>query len=193
MKQQLINKKYNLKNHVGNVLENGLTEAQEMWIDTIVSVVTQPKFTMGIGNMDYVLGNMVAKYVSSSKYYKITEEALIYVESLGINPNEPLHVKKHIYGEIKNTILEHIIPASITKHALVKNKEDVTQIKHILRNSGFVVIATRAEDKLLKDAKLSDKMPESWTGFGDKPEKRYDAVNIKISNILIEHCGQICR
>jgi hypothetical protein len=192
-KKQVVRKKTKLKNYVGQVLENGLTEAQEMWFDTIVAVITQPKFTMGLGNMDYVLGNMVAKYVSSSKYYKITENAVKYVEALGINLNEPLHVKKHIYGQKKSTLLEHIIPASVIKNSLVKNKDNLNQIKHILHNAGFVVIATRAEDKLLKDAKLSDKMPENWTGFGDAPEKRYTAVNIQISSLVIEHCGQICR
>lgn len=188
-----LKRKRNLKNHVGLLLESGLTEAQEMWIDIIISVVTEPKFNIGIGNMDYVLGNMVAKYVSSSKYYKVTEQAYDYIKSIGIDPEEPLHIKKHIYGQKKNTILEHIIPANIIKHAVVENKSDIDQMKHILNNAGFVVIATRAEDQLLKEAKLSDKMPSNWTGFGDSPEKRYDAVGITIADISIEHIGQICR
>jgi hypothetical protein len=182
-----------LKNHVGPVLDSGLTEAQEMWADIIISVVSQPKFNMDIGNMDYVLGNMVAKYVSSSKYYKVTEQALNYIRSIGINAQEPLHIKKHIYGQKKNTILEHIIPANIIKHAIVANRSSTNAIKHILKNSGFVVIATRIEDQLLKDSKLRDKMPTTWNGFGDRPEKRYEAVGIKIANIQIEHIGQICR
>jgi hypothetical protein len=185
--------KSNLKNHIGNVLENGLTDAQEMWFEAILSVITQPKFNLDLGDMNYVLGNMVAKYVSSSKHYKITEEALNHIKSLEIKLDEPLHIKNKIYGKKNNTILEHIIPVNIIKHALVENKKNIVQIKNILNNSGFVVIATRSQDRLLKDAKLSKKMPDNWNGFGDKPEKRYDAVNIKISKILIEHCGQICR
>jgi hypothetical protein len=181
------------KSHVGEILESGLTEAQEMWTNIIVSVVNQPSFRLGIGNMDYVLGNMIAKYVSSSKCYKISEMAYEYIKSLGINLDEPLHVKKHVYGQKKNTILEHIIPSSVIKEAIVKNKENVNEVKRILSNSGFVVIVTRAEDKLLKDAKLSNKMPENWMGFGDRPEKRYEAVSIRISSKLIEHTGQICR
>jgi hypothetical protein len=112
-----LKKKGKLKDHVGSLLESGLTEAQEMWVDIIIGVVTQPKFSMAIGNMDYVLGNMVAKYISSSKHYKITEQALSYIQSIGIDPKEPLHIKKYIYGKKKNTILEHIIPVSVIKHA----------------------------------------------------------------------------
>ena len=164
-----------------------------MWVDVIVSVVTQKKFNIDIGNMDYVLGNMVAKFVSSSKYYKITERALGYIDSIGINSKEPLHVKKYIYGKEKNTILQHIIPASVIKKAIVQHRSDSEEIKQILSNSGFVIIATRDEDELLKNAKLSSKMPENWTGFGDKPEKRYEAVGIQIATTLIEHVGPICR
>ena len=182
-----------MKSYIGNSLNDSISEAQEMWVDIIISVVTQKKFNIEIGNMDYVLGNMIAKLVSSSKYYKITEHALNYIHSIGINSKEPLHVKKFIYGKEKNTILEHIIPASVIKKAVVENRHDSDEIKRILSNSGFVIIATRAEDELLKNAKLSSKMPATWTGFGDKPEKRYESVGIEISNTLIEHEGPICR
>ena len=182
-----------MKSYIGATLNNSMTEAQEMWVDVIISVVTQKKFNIEIGNMDYVLGNMVAKLVSSSKYYKITEQALDYIHDIGINSKEPLHVKKHIYGKEKNTILEHMIPASVIKKAIVDNRNDSEEIKRILSNSGFVIIATRAEDEKLKNAKLASKMPENWTGFGDKPEKRYEAAGIQISTTLIEHIGPICR
>lgn len=182
-----------MKSYIGATLNDSMTEAQEMWVDVIVSVVTQEKFNIEIGNMDYVLGNMVAKFVSSSKYYKITEQALEYIDSIGINSKEPLHVKKHIYGKEKNTILEHMIPASVIKKAIVQHRNHSDEIKRILSNSGFVIIATRDEDELLKNAKLSSKMPENWTGFGDKPEKRYEAVGIQIATTLIEHVGPICR
>jgi hypothetical protein len=188
-----VKKKTNLKNYVGDTLNSGLTEAQEMWIEIIVSVVLNPRFNMGIGNMDYVLGNMVAKFVSSARYYKITDCALEYIRSIGIDSTKPLHIKKYIYGKKKNTILEHIIPASIIKNAIVNNRENEEEVRRILNNSGFVIIATRAEDNLLKEAKLAQKMPENWSGFGDSPEKRYNAVNIKISTRLIEHIGPICR
>jgi hypothetical protein len=187
-----IKRKIKLKDHVGLLLDNDLTEAQEMWIDIIISVVTQPKFSMDIGNMDYVLGNMVAKYVSSSKYYRITESALSHLTAIGININEPVHIKNFVYGKDKKTILEHIIPASVIKHAIVSS-QDTNEIKHILLNSGFVVIATRNEDDLLKAAKLANKMPTNWNGFGDAPDKRYQAVGIKLSKSMIEHIGPICR
>jgi len=60
--------------------------------------------------MNYVLGNMIAKYVSSSKHYKITEDALEYIQSLGLDASTSIHIAKHVYGKNKNTILEHIIP-----------------------------------------------------------------------------------
>lgn len=188
-----LTKKRKIKSYVGLHLPNNKTEAEEMWIEIIINIVSHPNFNMAIGNMDYVLGNIVAKYVSSSKYYKITQSALEHIISIGINPGEPLHISKFIYGKNKNTILEHIIPASTIKHAIVENKLNTDNIRHILNNSGFVVIATRAEDKLLKDAKLSDKMPNNWNGFGDNPEKRYEAVGIKLAQIQIEHMGPICR
>jgi hypothetical protein len=57
-----------MKDHVGKLLSNGITEAQLMWEEVIIATLSQPHFQLGIGNMDYVLGNMIAKYVSSSKY-----------------------------------------------------------------------------------------------------------------------------
>ena len=170
-----------------------MTEAQEMWIDTITSVVNRQKFNEKIGDMNYVLGNMIAKYVSSSKHYRITEGALEYIQSIGLDTSVSIHIAKHIYGKDKNTILEHIIPVSIIKKAIIQNRTDTGAVNNILLNAGFVIIATRAEDDLLSKAKLAQKMPANWTGFDDRAEKRYEAVNIKISNTLIEHVGPICR
>ena len=172
---------------------NTLTEAQEMWMDIIISVVNQPKFNIKIGDMNYVLGNMIAKYVSSSKYYKISNEALSYIKSISLDETKPLHIKKNIYGKNKNTVLEHIIPSSIIKNAILNSKDDAATIQHVLQNSGHVIIVTREEDKRLTQGKLSRKMPDSWCGFGDDPEKRYDAVGIQVSSVLIEHEGPICR
>ena len=172
---------------------NTLTEAQEMWMDTIISVVSQPKFNIKIGDMNYVLGNMIAKYVSSSKHYRISNEALSYIKSISLDETKPLHIKKHIYGKDKNTILEHIIPSSIIKNAIVNSRNDPVTIQQILLHSGYVIIVTREEDKRLTEGKLSRKMPDSWSGFGDVPEKRYDAVGIQISSVFIEHEGPICR
>lgn len=182
-----------MKDHVGKLLSNGITEAQLMWEEVIIATLSQPHFQLGIGNMDYVLGNMIAKYVSSAKFYKITTNAKIYLQKIGIDLKKPVHIKKDVYGSKKNTILEHIIPSSVVKLALVENKSNKDQMIYILRNSGFVVIATRDEDELLKKNKLTNRMPSIWKGFGDRPEKRYEVAGIKISNLSIEHAGQICR
>jgi len=164
-----------------------------MWADIIQGVVINPLFNEKIGDMNYVLGNMIAKYVSSAEHYRITEEGLKHIRDIGLNETQPIHTAKHLYGKDKNTILEHIIPVSIIKKEIIKNRGDASQVANILANSGFVVIATRNEDRILTDAKLSKQMPSNWTGFGDRPEKRYESVGIKISHALIAHAGPICR
>jgi hypothetical protein len=62
-----------------------------------------------------------------------------------------------------------------------------------LGSSGYLIIATRADDKVLKNAKLASKMPENWSGFVDRSEKRYEAAGIQILTTLMEHIGSICR
>ena len=41
-----------MKSYIGATLNDSMTEAQEMWVDVIVNVVTQKKFNIEIGNMD---------------------------------------------------------------------------------------------------------------------------------------------
>ena len=170
-----------------------LPPAQQMWIDIIKGVVINPIFNEKIGDMNYVLGNMIAKYVSSAEHYRITEEGLKYIRGIGLDERQPIHTAKHLYGKDKNTILEHIIPVSIIKKEIIKNRKDGSKVTDILVNSGFVIIATRDENRILSDAKLAQRMPSNWTGFGDRPEKRYEYVGIKISDTLITHAGPICR
>ena len=49
-----------------------LNASQLMWIDVITAVLSQPTFDVKIGNMGYVFKNMIAKYVSSSDYYRVS-------------------------------------------------------------------------------------------------------------------------
>ena len=50
----------------------------------------------------------------------------------------------------------------------------------------------RTEDKMLKDAKLSSKMPLGWK-LGDDHQARYKAVGIHISGQLLRVSGAIVR
>ena len=172
---------------------NTLTQAQLMWIDVIISTIKQDRFNLKIGDMNYVLGNMVAKFVSSAEKYKISEGALLHVKAMGLNPLEPIHIAKHIYGKKRNTLLEHMIPASFIKKALVEARDNEAEMKKILLNSGSVVIVLRSEDKMLKAAGLNKVMPSNWLGFGDDPVKRYLVAGINIADTEIVHEGPICR
>jgi hypothetical protein len=143
--------------------------------------------------MNYVLGNMVAKFVSSAEKYKISEGALLHIKKMGLNPLEPIHIAKYIYGKNRDTLLEHMIPASLIKKALVEARDSEAEMKKILLNSGSVVIVLRSEDEMLKLAGLNKAMPSNWMGYGDNPVKRYSEAGITIADIEIIHAGPICR
>jgi hypothetical protein len=174
-------------------MKNALTDAQEMWLDVITSVVQQPRFNIEIGDMSYVLGNMIAKFVSSAQHYRITEPALNHVTALGIDITKPVPIKKHVYGKDKPTLLEHMIPASIIKRGIVDSGKDSKSIRHILMNAGQVVIVLRTEDTQLIAAGLRSKMPPEWKGFGEDPLIRYRKAGIALSETLIVPAGPICR
>jgi hypothetical protein len=84
---------------------------QLMWIDVITAVLSQPTFDVKIGNMGYVFKNMIAKYVSSSDYYRVSCGA--FNELIKPNPelhrlikaNEPLDMKKYFYGKDKPSFM----------------------------------------------------------------------------------------
>ncbi|WP_108646108.1 hypothetical protein [Polynucleobacter rarus] len=170
---------------------------QLMWVDVITAVLAQPTFDVKIGNMGYVFKNMIAKYVSSADYYRVSYGAFNEI----IKPNlellrlieadEPLDMKKYFYGKDKPSLLEHMIPTSVTAKALLdlgKNpsKDDVS---YILRNSGEVAIVLREEDKLLSKSK----MPKNWT-FSDSYYARYREAGIElVDNICVRRNGTIYR
>lgn len=105
---------------------------------------------------------MIAKYVSSADYYLVSYGAFNGL----IKPNpqllrlieadEPLDMKKYFYGKDKPSLLEHMVPTSVTAKALLDfgkfpSKEDVS---YILRNSCDVAIVLREENKLLSKSKM---------------------------------------
>jgi hypothetical protein len=174
-----------------------LNAPQMMWIDVITAVLAQPTFDVKIGNMGYVFRNMIAKYVSSADYYRVSYGA--FNELIKPNPDllrlieadEPLDMKKYFYGKDKPSLLEHMVPTSVTATALLglgksPSKENVS---YILRNSGEVAIVLREEDKLLSKSK----MPKNWT-FSDSYHARYIESGIElVDNIRIRRNGTIYR
>jgi len=174
-----------------------LNAPQLMWIDVITAVLSQSTFDVKIGNMGYVFKNMIAKYVSSADYYRISLGS--FNELIKPNPdliklietNQPLDMKKYFYGKNKPSLLEHMVPTSVTAKALLDlgkspSKEDVS---YILRNSGEVAIVLRKEDKLLPKSK----MPNNWT-FSDSYYRRYIEAGVEIvDNIRIRRNGSIYR
>jgi hypothetical protein len=170
---------------------------QLMWVDVITAVLAQPTFDVKIGNMGYVFKNMIAKYVSSADYYRVSYGAFNEI----IKPNlellrlieadEPLDMKKYFYGKDKPSLLEHMVPTSVTANALLRlgkspSKENVS---YILRNSGEVAIVLRDEDKLLSKSK----MPKNWT-FSDSYHARYIEAGIElVDNIRVRRNGTIYR
>jgi hypothetical protein len=174
-----------------------LNAPQLMWVDVITAVLSQPTFDVKIGNMGYVFKNMIAKYVSSADYYRVSYGA--FNELIKPNPelfmlieaDEPLDMKKYFYGKDKPSLLEHMVPTSVTAKALLglgksPSKEDVS---YILRNSGEVAIVLREEDKLLSKSK----MPKNWA-FSDSYHARYIEAGIEIvDNIRVRRNGTIYR
>jgi len=159
---------YNRKMH--------LNAPQLMWIDVITAVLAQPTFDVKIGNMGYVFKNMIAKFVSSADYYKVSTGVFnsmiknnLELYQLILN-DAPLNMKKYFYGKDKPSLLEHMVPTSvIAKSLLALGKEpEKERVSFILRNSGEVAIILRTEDKLLSKSK----MPENWN-FSDSYYARY--------------------
>jgi hypothetical protein len=157
-------------------LKMRLNAPQLMWIDVITAILAQPTFDVKIGNMGYVFKNMIAKFVSSSDYYRVSTGVFnsmiknnLELHQLILN-DSPLNMKKYFYGKDKPSLLEHMIPTSvIAKSLLALGKEPKKeQVSFILRNSGEVAIILRTEDKLLSKSK----MPENWN-FSDSYYARY--------------------
>jgi len=174
-----------------------LNASQLMWIDVITAILALPTFDVKIGNMGYVFKNMIAKFVSSADHYLVSygtfnklikpnPELLRLIEA-----DEPLDMKKYFYGKDKPSLLEHMVPTSVTAKALLDlgsapSKEDVS---YILRNSGDVAIVLREEDKLL----AKSKMPKNWT-FSDSYYARYNEAGVKIiDNIRVRRNSTIYR
>lgn len=170
-----------------------LTEAQFMWIDTITAVVNQPRFDLKIGDMAYVLGNMIAKMISSAKYYRISDEARNYAEKLDIDLWKPVNVCRDLYGRKKETLIEHTVPVSVIRSFILQSDRSHASVEFACCESGPPAIITRAENQKLTEVRLSRKMPPGWEGIGDNPLKRYESASLTLSDIQVERTGRVCR
>lgn len=170
---------------------------QLMWLDVISATLAQDTFDMSIGNMSYVFKNMIAKYVSSADYYRVScgvFETIIDINEelkFKISNNEPLNMKKYFYGKDKPSLLEHMIPASVVAKELINLGKCPSKdaVEFILKNSGDVAIILRTEDKLL----LKSSMPAGWK-IGDSTFARYSEAGIKlVDNFLVKRNNTIYR
>ena len=168
------------------------SDIQVMWIDVIYRALQSSLLDINKGDMGYVISNMLAKLISSDKYYNITKNAADELErSFKLDLDKPIHIRKFVYGRDRKTILEHMVPMSIFRAELLKSDRERETIERLTKQAGRVTIMTRQEDAKLSKARLGRKMPEGWS-FGDDPSKRYSDVGIEVFR-TIEHTGPICR
>jgi hypothetical protein len=160
-----------------------LTQPQLMWLDVITAVMQQSTFDTSIGNMGYVFKNMIAKYVSSANFYRVSVGAYETVIAPNtelkskIDLGEPLDMKKYFYGKDKPTLLEHMVPTSVIAKILIGlgKSPDRAQIAKVLQNSGEVAIILRTEDALLPKSK----MPNNWT-IDHSYLRRYEDSGVRL-------------
>ena len=162
-----------------------LNAPQLMWIDVITAILAQPTFDVKIGNMGYVFKNMIAKFVSSADCYRVSSGVFnsmiknnLELYQLILN-DSPLNMKKYFYGKDKPSLLEHMVPTSVTAKALLALGKEPTkeQVSFILRNSGEIAIILREENKLLPRSK----MPENWN-FSDSYYARYLEAGVTLED-----------
>jgi hypothetical protein len=171
-----------------------LNKPQTMWVDVIHATLSQSSFDMSIGNMGYVFKNMIAKFVSSADYYRVSEGVLkTIIAGNGeleekISSGVSVDMKKYFYGKDKPTLLEHMIPTAVVAKELISLPNPITRtsVEYVLINSGEVAIILRDEDKLL----LKSKMPEGWR-YGDSYFARYHHAQIEICNNTLVKRGNV--
>ena len=171
---------------------NKLSVAQERWIQIIRYVVDYKDLDLKIGDMNYTLGNMIAKMVSSHDFYKITKDAWDYGISKGYDLTKEINVCSAFYGSKHPTTLEHMVPCSKIRKEIIESNRTEEAIRDILCNSGYVTIMTMEENEKLNAKGLKSDMPTGWE-YGDDPIKRYEDVGIGLPLREIKRKGRICR
>ena len=182
--------------------KSALNDAQSMWIDTLHASLMQQSFNPKLGGLAYVMRNIVAKYVSSTFHYHVTEGAASLIDGneglrLEIEQDLPIDMKKYFYGKKYPTVLEHMIPASVIANKLLEIRKlnlSRSDVEQVMRYSGSIAIMLRDEDAKLNSHpyKLKSKMPPCWT-YGQPVLARYDAAGIKLSDYLVRRGNNIYR
>lgn len=188
---------------------------QLMWVDVIYAVLCQGRFDLRQGDMNYVIRNMIAKFVSSSDEYFVSEGVEMLIsgnQSLRseFSKEEPVNLRKLFYGAKsvaaqlnQPTMFEHCIPAAVVRDQLVKarsafveNQKSAEEFKlaveAILSNAGSVVIVLKEENLRLSRST----MPSDWDYFSSDKLARYRVASpeVKISSLYKAQRDQhICR
>jgi len=191
---------------------------QEMWVDVIYAVLSQRKFDLKLGDMNYVFRNMIAKFVSSSGQYLISKGVEELVDKHPVfskikEPNRPTNLRGLFYGGASEssklnmpTMFEHSIPAAVIRDELLKARSKFlesggekisfrTDVEKILQRSGRVVIILKDENKRLSRSK----MPEGWDFFGTDQDNDLARYRAAMPPVLISQKyfpnrdKQICR
>ena len=69
-------------------------------------------------------------------------------------------------GDKSNLILEHVVPVSeINKRVLSLESPNTDKIQEIVVEWSILCVITEAEDRLLKDKKITKSMPNDWDGI----------------------------
>jgi hypothetical protein len=180
-------------------LPNHLNNPQKMWIDVIHSTISEPRFDLEIGDMNYVIRNMIAKYVSSADQYLVSEGVELLIESnemiySQLTSGLKLDLRKLFYGSKsvatqhgKPTMFEHCIPASVVRDELLKNRNGFISGKlsasefrlsteKTLLNSGTVIIVLKEENERLSRFK----MPLNWEYRSGDRLARYKQANPEV-------------
>ena len=180
---------YRIKGEEENIDQVALRK----WIEMGLSI---PEVKLLNGDARYLLNNMIAKYTLASNCYSISKSALKEFKSRGIDLFKT-HTRRAFYGKQggKNPfIYEHAVPAVIVREQLISQLDvsDKIEIQTILSRAGQVAVLLRSENKKIRGAGLTSKMPQGWS-FGDDPLARYKAVGIKLSSKMLKVKGAICR
>lgn len=176
-----------------------LNNPQKMWVDVIHSTISEPRFDLKIGDMNYVIRNMIAKYVSSADQYLVSEGVESLIESnelMAIQLGSGLRtdLRKLFYGSKsvatshgKPTMFEHCIPAAVVRDELMKHRDKFIGNKispeefrqateSTLVNSGPVIIVLKEENERLSRSK----MPTGWDYNSGDIFARYKQANPEV-------------
>ena len=192
-----------------------MTEPQLMWLDIIHAILLQPKFNLKLGDLNYVLRNIIAKYVSSSEVYRVSKGVEILIDKNEDLKNkilnfEIINLKAYFYGSKSSyakigikALFEHSIPAAVIRDQLLLLREKIFQdeefrnnshelTKMILLNSGFVVVVLQDENRCL----LRKSMPPGWIYGGDPFDRYHKASPQKVilsEKYFVRRDHHICR